>query len=448
MSRGAIKGLVLAGVVLLGLVVWWAASSMPGWFHDDRPREMPYFSDPLRLAQEVTQRLGAKIVQRHAFDPRIPNGARLVVRSFSDDLDPDRIAFLSDWVQEGGHLVVFGPLDDMGALPEDLLEGVEDAVVPHAKAADDEGDGDDEDAASTAEDQARAAQGARDGVAEDAPASSLPHPPAPVCRTLFEQHPRDASQAKARPFEVCGPAVSTRYVLTSRRRPDWVMTDKDGRIEMLRMLVGDGSVTYIGSAATLRNDQVLAHDNPQVLATALQVRKGSEVWFVYGNSDDETEDPSLMGWFWRHGWVAAVLAMLAVAAALWRAAVRFGPMTPPTPAHRRSMGDQVRGTGEYLRGRGAQALHAAQLRALNEIAESVVPQYAALKPSERIEAIAQATGMPGEPLGIAMSGLRGDGLHLLERELRQLETARRRLLALAAQARAAKSSSSSLQTEP
>ena len=64
---------------------------------------------------------------------------------------------------------------------------------------------------------------------------------------------------------------------------------------------------------------------------------------------------------------------------------------PPTA--RRSLAEQIRGTGQFaLRHGDGESLHAASLRALTEAAARRVPGYARLSPSDRAAALARLTG--------------------------------------------------------
>jgi hypothetical protein len=90
---------------------------------------------------------------------------------------------------------------------------------------------------------------------------------------------------------------------------------------------------------------------------------------------------------------------VAIALALWRTGVRFGPLLAPIAAARRSLAEQIRGTGRFaLRHGGGAALHTASLRALDEAAGRRVPGYTKLAPRDRAEALAKLTGLDRDAL--------------------------------------------------
>src|SRR5262249_52299120 len=78
---------------------------------------------------------------------------------------------------------------------------------------------------------------------------------------------------------------------------------------------------------------------------------------------------TLLSLMWSAGWPVIVLALILVLLALWRGAPRFGPLEAPPSTARRSLAEQIRGTGQFtLRVGGGRALQAAALPALADLA--------------------------------------------------------------------------------
>jgi hypothetical protein len=140
----------------------------------------------------------------------------------------------------------------------------------------------------------------------------------------------------------------------------------------------------------------------------------------------EEEQPSLLALLWIYGSPVVVLAFVLVGLALWRGGVRFGPLAAPPSSGRRSLAEQIRGTGQFvIRHNGGEALHSAAVRALDEAARRRVSGYAGLSARERAEALADLTGFDRNALAAAIyhPGLRGP--HELRSTIGLLEAARR-----------------------
>ena len=340
-------------------------------------------------AEQFIRQTGGQVLRRQELDTLPPAGARLVLESQHWDLFPERAGRLRQWVESGGHLVVPATLAD---------DKVMAAWLPL--------------------------------VVAEHPRN---RPPRPVQRDLpaKERHCREVAEpagvtpAYGEPgrYRLCLGAYWRELRPAVDVAPQWALAGPDG-IEVLRMPVGRGSVTVHTPLGLLHNRHVVQGDHALVAAAALQLRPGALVWLVA-----EESRPPLLFWIWRHGWVAVLLALAALGAWLWRSGVRFGPVGAVPPRERRSMKEQVAGTGAFLRHHGPAALHAAQVRALQETARTRLPGYAALGSAAGAEAIAKATSLDPAALEAALrSGLRTP--HALPADLELLEAARRRLLHL------------------
>jgi len=141
----------------------------------------------------------------------------------------------------------------------------------------------------------------------------------------------------------------------------------------------------------------------------------------------EDAHPSLLALLWQHGAPVLMLTLGLVTLVLWRGGVRFGPPAAAPEAARRSLVEQIRGTGQFiLRHGGASSFHAASVRALDEAAGRRVPLYASLSPNERATALARLTGFDLDALEAALQPIRRS--HELRNTIALLEAARRRTL--------------------
>ena len=107
---------------------------------------------------------------------------------------------------------------------------------------------------------------------------------------------------------------------------------------------------------------------------------------------------------WRHGAPVVVLLLGALALALWRGSPRFGPAAGSTDAARRSLAEQILGTGRFtLRFGAGRALHAAAVRSLRETAERHLSGFRPLGAEERMALLASNTRLDQEALTAAIN---------------------------------------------
>jgi hypothetical protein len=218
---------------------------------------------------------------------------------------------------------------------------------------------------------------------------------------------------------VCG--IDTSVSLTSSRATTWALRD-DGKIEALRVAIGRGSVTVL-NASPFRYRDFLQGDHPTLFVAATQLHHGDDVFFF-----TEEDRASLLALTWRYGAPVVLLLAALIVLALWRNTSRFGPLVAVPEKARRSLAEQIRGTGQFtLRFGGGRALHAAVVRALREAAIRKLPAYDRMSSEDRVAALAKLTGVLESELGPALhySGARSP--HELRNVIAVLETARRRL---------------------
>jgi hypothetical protein len=142
----------------------------------------------------------------------------------------------------------------------------------------------------------------------------------------------------------------------------------------------------------------------------------------------EEDHPSILALVWQYGAPVVWLTLTLLALSLWRGSVRFGPLAAAPESARRSLAEQIRGTGQFTlrHGRG-ESLHAASVRALDEAATSVVPSYLRLPVEERVSILARLTGFDAQALAAAVHhGVRRP--NELRHALAVLELARRQTL--------------------
>lgn len=380
---------LLALLILVAIGAWVVVYTE--WVDEERPRPLQGEAreNPVYATEQLLRRLGMTVAHHQALPSMPPAGARLVLLSQDWQLFPERTAELRQWVEAGGHLV----------LPRDAswYETRFDDWVPV---------------------ETRFAKMA-DPPASAAPAQGFQPSPHFNEVGLRSTPPLWGSQQK---LTVCKVLLMHQKLQPKRgHTATWSLARED-IAQALRVPVGRGSVTVLNASNNLFfTDAALRCDNGQLIAAALQAEPGATAW-IYLNEKRQ----ALLPWLWQQGWIAIVAGLLALAALLWRRAVRFGPRLAAPPRLRRSITEQVRGLGAYLHREGREALLSAQQRALQEAAARHLPGYARLAAGERARAIAAATQTDEDALRSALSA-RTVTRAQLPPYLQLLETARRSL---------------------
>jgi hypothetical protein len=343
-------------------------------------------TNPFYAAIKLSEALDASAQWEHVLSER-PTDSVILLSSWNWTLSRDRRQRLERWVDAGGRLVV----DDTIIGDVDLFEkwsGVGESY-------------DDEDS-----DEARKRP---DPAQRELMGRFLE----PDCQPVYEDGGK-------RGFEVCG-LVEGRSLTTSRPI-EWALRAGDS-IQALRVAVGRGSVTVINGSLFLRRE-FLREDHPQIFVAATQMHRGDRLLFL-----TEEDQGSILRLLWRYGAPVVLLFAGLVVLALWRSSLRFGPMTAPAEAARRSLAEQIRGTGQFaLRFGGGQSLHAASVRALRDAAIRRFPNFDRMSSEERIAVLAKATAIAADDLGPALNFAGTRSTHELRNSIAVIEAARRRLL--------------------
>ncbi len=307
-----------------------------------------------------------------------------MLSSWNWNVNQTRRSALERWVESGGRLVIDSELMGDASDFEEWSGIVRDYPEEDERA------------------DAYANQAAHNG--------QLPHP----CHQLKEQK---GNSVGTRQYWLCD--FDEESFLTTERTAEWSLS-YEGRAQAMRVAVGRGSVTVV-NASTVRHRGVFDGDHAWLFVAATQLRRDDEVHFL-----SEEAHPSLLAMIWLYGRPVVVLALALIVLALWRSGVRFGPLEATPPSGRRSLAEQIRGTGQFvLRHNGGEALHSAAVRALDEAALRRVSGYPSLSARERAEALADLTGFDRNALAAAIyhPGLRSP--HELRSTIGLLEAARR-----------------------
>jgi hypothetical protein len=355
------------------------------------------FTNPFYAAIEFADEFDADAAWEHAFATPAADSV-VYLSDWNWSLSGPRRLRLQKWVEDGGRLVV-----------DDSLLGDLDTFVEWSgiSALDHPGKSD---AADDAEEEPDDSKKAEKSGAGDFFAQFFHRD----CVALEEDGTK-------RTFSVCGLGGHER--LASTRKMQWSLRH-DGKLEAVRVAVGRGSVTVLNAQPFERRDFLMG-DHARLFVAATQLRHDDAILFL-------TEDShgSIVKLLWRYGYPVVILLGLMVALALWRAAARFGPPTAPTETARRSLAEQIRGTGQFaLRFGGGRALHAASARALRDAAITRLPNYDRLGSEDRIAALVKLTSVSADDLRPALNYSGARSAHELRNSIAALETARRLILA-------------------
>ena len=328
----------------------------------------------------ATQRFAENLGARTAWDRvlTVPSSSAVIVlSSWNWNVNQTRRSALERWVESGGRLVIDAELRGDAADFEEWSGIVREYSDEDEKAA---------------------------------PDGQLPHP----CHQLTAQK---GDSIDTRQYWLCD--FDEESFLSTERTAEWTLS-YEGRAQAMRVAVGRGSVTVI-NASTVRYRGVFDGDHAWLFVAATQLRRDDDIHFL-----SEEAHPSLLALIWIYGGPVVVLMLALIVLALWRGAVRFGPLAAAPPSGRRSLAEQIRGTGQFvLRHNGGEALHSAAVRALDEAAQRRVSGYPSLSARDRAEALADLTGFDRNALAAAIyhPGLRSP--HELRSTIGLLEAARR-----------------------
>ena len=378
---------VLLALVATGALVAWLAANTE-WVESRVPFPLrgEAATNPFYAVQRFAERVGARTIRAAGF-PDPPPGAVVVLSDWYWSLSRRRAEAVTRWVEAGGRLVVDNSL--LGAAPQfERWSGVGHMDLDFDDLDDASGSG----------------QGACRRVGE--------------AGSLEPEAGKRESDPSARHW-LCDIGITP---LTTARDPVWALADESGT-QAVRVTVGRGSVTVV-NAVPFTQRRLFDGDHAWLFVEAAQLGKGDVVYFL-----SEDDYPSLLALVWRRGAPFVVLGLALIGAAIWRRSDRHGPLAPAAQAPRRSLAEQLRGTGQFLARHGADALRAAAVHALDEAARRRIEGYAGLDPAARVEAVAGLTDLSPKAIDAALRGSGRGTSRELRSSLALLETARRRVAA-------------------
>jgi len=378
------SGPTIVVVVFVLLVGAWIVASTE-WGEVEIPTRLrgDAATNPFYAAQKLVETLGATSERRESLGDT-PHDAVVVLSTWSWDIDDERRKEFERWVEAGGRLVVDAALISGGDSFEEWS-----GIVRERE--------------------------------EDDPDEDLFQAPKIVkpCVSVDEVG-AETDEASSAVYSACNLDYSSWFETSERIL--WGLRYED-LLRAARVAVGQGTVTVINGVPFVYRE-LFEGDHGELLAAAADLRSGDH--FVFMSEADVASLPQLV---WRYG--APVVAVLAlwIALALWRGAMRFGPLVAPTERARRSLAEQVLGTGRFaLRVGGGAALVTAARRALHEAAGRRIVGYERLAVAAQAEAVAALAQLDARELTAALDPLQSARPVELRAKLALLEAARRELV--------------------
>ena len=373
---------VFALFVLL-VAAWIVANTEWGDVEIPSPLRGEAVTNPFYAAQKLVASLGATGERREALGDT-PIDAVVVLSTWGWDIDQDRRADFERWVEAGGRLVVDAALIS-GSDAFERWTGItraEEEVDP------------DEDLFQAPE---------------------IVEPCVPLDEVGAEVDEESTAVYSACNFDYASWFETNKRVL-------WGLSD-GGYLLAARVAVGQGTVTVINGVPFVYRE-LFEGDHGELLAAAADLRGGDHVVFM-----SEADVASLPELVWRYGAPVVAVLLLWIALGLWRGAMRFGPLVAPTERARRSLAEQVLGTGRFaLRIGGGAALAAAARRALHEAAARRIVGYERLTVAAKARAVAGLARVDAGELAAALDPELSSRALELRAKLALLEAARRELV--------------------
>lgn len=405
MRRWLIMAATALAVVLL--VVWIARNTYWEEVTVPLPPRGEALSNPFYRVQRFLTELGIENEWRRTLGELPEHDAVLVLTHWNWDLIESRRREIERWVEAGGRLVLDDTLVSKEQEDEDgfsfeakhysLLafsdwSGLSIELPPPAS---------------------------EDGVTDEFLARDLRRPD--HCWEVELVAGESFTNSQRERYDLCG---LRRGTIVSTRPLDWAVANKDGHIKAVRVRIGDGHLIFLYGDLFHRRHLILERDHGAFFVDAAQLSRSDRVVFV---ADDE--HPSLLRLIWMYGAPVVLLALAFIALSLWRNSVRFGPPIASPERARRSLAEQIRGTGEFIaRFDGGRALHAAMVRAMHDAARARLPNYDTMPADERLAAVARISGIDADTLVQTARFAGKRSRHELKEAVALLDRARKALL--------------------
>jgi hypothetical protein len=390
-TRDRITTLVILAVVIaigswIAFHTYWTDETVPTALQGDAATN-PYYS-----VERLARALGIRTQRIASLRALPPRADVLLISELTHDVARARLGSLEHWVESGGRLAVTANV--VWSTP--ALQTWSGIAPAHRDAK--------------------------------PPAGASPGPSNPGHSQILGEREEDCAPmsvqtdavASGEILHICSPASV--FGFASKRRPSWALSN-DAGMQLLRVGIGDGSLTVIGPRFLLGPKTFLRRDDAQAFIDATQLRRGDRL-SIFSVSMAEP----LVAMLWRLAAPAMVLFGAAISLMILRHLPRFGPPAPVPAAARRSLAEQIRANARFAwRTGNLSSLRRAVLRSLERSAEQRIVGYGSLTPRRRAVEIGKQAGVDPIVLNSAMTEAAAGAPNVQRSAIVLLEQTRRAL---------------------
>lgn len=313
-------------------------------------------------------------------------GQTLILLGSRENLTPTQSNRLLDWASRGGHLIVTAERlwDEKDGKSGDLLLdrlGVQQFLTEDL-------DKDKDKDATKAEDESKSQQPKAEDQTEQ-PEAPVAEPeeadPYPQLTKLYLENERAPAYID----------FDTDYHLFDSKNLAYAWANSADSTHLLQLQQDKGLITVLTDNWIWQNDQLSDYDNAWLLWYLTQ---DSAVTLVY-RADGESLF-TLLGRYFPHALVACLLLL---ALALWRQALRQGPLQPSPASGRRQLEEHLRAGADFiLRQRGQIALLQGLQRDILRRARQRQPGFERLPVADQWQTLGRMTRLPVSAISQAM----------------------------------------------
>jgi hypothetical protein len=358
-------------------------------------------NNPYLAAEHFLSQQGRKVQRADSLDvlANLPSkGQTLIMLGSRENLTPKQTARVQQWTASGGHLIVIAERiwdQDQHASGDLLLDplGIEQHMTEDL-AKEDQQEQTNNGAEKTSDNEAEADEPDSDSDSDSQPAPSDADKPQPG----EPEKPQYPELTKLYLENEDAPAYidfDTEFHLNDGKDLAHAWANSSDSTHMLQLDQGDGLLTVLTDNWIWQNANIDRYDNAWLLWYLTQ---DSEVTLLYRADRDD-----LFSLLLKHFPQALLALSLLLAATLWAAGMRQGPLLQPASHGRRQLVEHLRSSADFqLRHAGQRSLLQALQRDIQQRARRRHPGFERLAVAEQWQALGRLTRLTPRAIGQAM----------------------------------------------